>query len=78
MVRITKSMIFGHRLDALHRIVSDCEGRDRRRASDAAAAIRRIEAGSYGCCMRCGMLMSERDTEARPERKHCSRCERAA
>lgn len=77
MAEPSEKLMLGARLEALSRISSECMQRDPQRATAAAKAIRRIHDGTYGYCMSCGMKMAELETERRPERKDCSRCERA-
>jgi len=77
MAEPLEKLMLEARLKVLSRINSDCKRRDPQRATAAARAIRRIHDGTYGYCMSCGMKMAERETEYRPDREDCSRCERA-
>ena len=45
------------------------------RAKRAERALRRIESGAYGYCIRCGIKIPEADLERHPERDGCSACE---
>jgi RNA polymerase-binding transcription factor DksA len=38
------------------------------------AALRRIEEGTYGCCLVCGQLIESRRLEAVPEAERCINC----
>jgi DnaK suppressor protein len=49
--------------------------RDRLTAVDR--ALGRIEAGTYGGCLRCGRPIAVERLEARPEAEHCIDCARA-
>jgi len=73
-----KTLVDSVRLDKLRKIAGACKQSDRRRAALVAHAIRRIQEGTYGYCMTCGLHMAERDTESKPERENCPNCETAA
>jgi DnaK suppressor protein len=38
-------------------------------------ALKRIGAGKYGCCLECGMTISERRLRAVPWAAHCLSCQ---
>jgi DnaK suppressor protein len=51
---------------------------DPERALRAVQALERMDDGSYGYCLACGLKIPEAWLEARPERRHCAACEAAA
>ncbi|MGH3192939.1 MAG: TraR/DksA family transcriptional regulator, partial [Streptosporangiaceae bacterium] len=49
-------------------------GEARERAAEIDAALSRLEAGSYGVCVRCGQPIGDDRLAARPASPTCIRC----
>jgi DnaK suppressor protein len=57
--------------DALREVVEE-------RRQQVTAALRRIDAGSFGRCVDCGVELPEERLDARPEAERCMRCQAQA
>jgi DnaK suppressor protein len=67
--------LLNHRRAALNAIAAAEANSNPARAQQAERALRRIEAGLYGYCVRCGIKIPEAQLERRPERDGCPDCE---
>jgi RNA polymerase-binding transcription factor DksA len=72
MATILEYSLINHRKAALHHLTREGAPGQRERADEA---LRRIEAGNYGYCVRCGMKIPEAVLERRPERSSCLECD---
>jgi DnaK suppressor protein len=64
----------GSHLSDADRTQASLEAMGRQRAA-VLAALRRLEAGTYGECVDCGKLVPEGRLEARPEAARCVACQ---
>ena len=71
-----RDSIQAHLEAMLRRIVANRRFESRARTREAALALERMDAGTYGFCSVCGLQIPELRLQTRPEAKRCARCER--
>jgi RNA polymerase-binding transcription factor DksA len=71
-----RDTIRAHLETMLRRIVANGRIENRARTREAAFALERMDAGTYGFCSVCGLQIPELRLQTRPEATHCARCER--
>ena len=59
----------------LRRLAAARQLNNRERADEAALALERMDAGTYGFCLLCGLQIPELRLETKPETTRCQRCE---
>ena len=70
-----KDTMNAHLETMLRRLVADRRLDHRTRAIEAALALDRMDAGSYGFCLHCGLQIPELRLETKPETTSCKRCD---
>ena len=64
-----------HRKTMLRRLAANRRLDNRERAEEAELALELMEAGTYGCCMLCGLQIPELCLQTKPETTRCEKCE---
>ena len=66
--------IDAHLKTMLHQIASKQRGAGQKHARKATIALNRMDAGTYGFCILCGIKIPELRLLAKPEGIHCEKC----
>ena len=72
---VTIGFMADYRRTVLNDLASGDGVRQDARAAQAREALQRLDDGSYGYCVRCGLKMPESRLERWPERAHCVACD---
>jgi DnaK suppressor protein len=67
---------FGSRTEDLH-VAAQLIAAARHQLTETEAALRRIDEGSYGCCVNCGEQIPLPRLEALPAARYCVPCQQA-
>ncbi|MHC4080670.1 MAG: TraR/DksA C4-type zinc finger protein [Planctomycetota bacterium] len=71
-----RDTVRAHLETMLRRLVASGRVGDRARTREAAVALKRMSAGTYGFCRVCGLQIPELRLQTRPEATRCALCER--
>ena len=76
MPESNRDTVRAHLETMLRRIVASRRTADRARTHEAAFALERMDAGTYGFCSVCGLQIPELRLQTKPEATRCASCER--